>query len=144
MKKKLYIAYGSNLNKAQMTYRCPDAKPLTALNLEHWQLAFRGGDNTAVATIEPEPDAMVPVGIWEISKQDEEALDRYEGWPTLYKKVTFTVPINGKRRRAMVYLLNKGHEPNLPSKHYFKTICQGYADFGLDENTLIEAVGRAV
>ena len=25
---KLYVAYGSNLNKEQMSHRCPDAKPV--------------------------------------------------------------------------------------------------------------------
>ena len=25
---KLYLAYGSNLNKEQMAYRCPDAVPV--------------------------------------------------------------------------------------------------------------------
>lgn len=39
---KLYVAYGSNLNKEQMSHRCPDAKPVYTGYLENWELIYRG------------------------------------------------------------------------------------------------------
>ena len=35
---KLYVAYGSNLNKEQMSHRCPDAKPVYTGYLENLSL----------------------------------------------------------------------------------------------------------
>lgn len=77
---KLYVAYGSNLNLAQMARRCPDAKVVGIGTLKNYQLTFRG-----VATIEPVDGAETPVGVWEITPRDELALDRYEGYPSYYR-----------------------------------------------------------
>ena len=38
MSKKLYIAYGSNLNLKQMKYRCPTAKLLDIGVVENYEL----------------------------------------------------------------------------------------------------------
>ena len=84
---RLYIAYGSNLNIEQMGFRCPYAVPIGTTVLTDYRLMFRGGmDGNAVATIEPAKGESVPVLLWEITPRDEEALDRYEGWPRLYRK----------------------------------------------------------
>ena len=40
---KLYLAYGSNLNKQQMRLRCPDAVPVTTAAVQDYQLVFRRG-----------------------------------------------------------------------------------------------------
>ena len=79
-----YIAYGSNLNRAQMALRCPDAKVVGTGEIKDYELLFRGNRNGAVATVEPKKGESVPVLIWEISPRDEFNLDRYEGYPRLY------------------------------------------------------------
>ena len=48
-----YIAYGSNLNRAQMALRCPDAKVVGTGEIKDYELLFRGNRNGAVATVEP-------------------------------------------------------------------------------------------
>jgi len=131
---KLYAAYGSNLNLRQMAVRCPTAKPVGTAMLKGWQLTFNG-----VATLEQKEDAETPVGIWEITPQDETALDRYEGFPRLYRKEFVEVEIKGKTTRAMVYLMNDGM-PCLPSKWYLDAIAQGYEDVGLDTVHLTKAL----
>jgi len=40
--KKLYVAYGSNLNKNQMRYRCPTAKFYGIGELQGYELQFKG------------------------------------------------------------------------------------------------------
>lgn len=66
---------------------------------------------------------LLPIGIWRLQPQDEEALDIYEGWPRVYRKFR----ISG----IMTYRMNQtGFAP--PSDNYFATIEQGYIDFGLD------------
>ena len=63
---KLYIAYGSNMNIEQMARRCPTAKVVASTWLEGYRLRFMGGSYSAVATIEPSEDDLVPVLVWEI------------------------------------------------------------------------------
>ena len=131
---KLYIAYGSNLNLRQMAVRCPQAVPVGTAMLKGWQLTFRG-----VATLEPDPQAETPVGIWDITPQDEISLDRYEGFPRLYGKTMVDVELKGKTVKAMMYLMNDGL-PCLPSKWYLDAIAKGYEDVGLDTVHLTKAL----
>ena len=41
MKKKFYIAYGSNLSVEQMAHKCPDAKVVGMAAITGWKLVFR-------------------------------------------------------------------------------------------------------
>ena len=77
---KLYVAYGSNLNKEQMRYRCPTAKFVGTGIIEGYELQFKGALHGACATIAPKEGTAVPVGIWTIQKPDEKRLDLYEGY----------------------------------------------------------------
>jgi len=127
---KLYMAYGSNLNKRQMSYRCPTARAVGSAMIYGHELVFRG-----VADIAKSNDSMhIPVGIWEIEPRDEHALDVYEGYPNLYGKV--------KIAGIMTYTMNRDNISK-PSKHYFDTILEGYHDFGLDTSFLYDAAGWA-
>ena len=54
-----YIAYGSNLNRAQMALRCPDAKVVGTGEIKDYELLFRGNRNGAVATVEPKKGRLV-------------------------------------------------------------------------------------
>ena len=74
---KIYIAYGSNLNKEQMAYRCPTARFLGTGVIEDYELQFKGSLHSAFATIAPKEGAQVPVGLWEIQSRDEKRLDLY-------------------------------------------------------------------
>jgi gamma-glutamylcyclotransferase (GGCT)/AIG2-like uncharacterized protein YtfP len=137
----LYIAYGSNLNLEQMANRCPTAKVVGASKINNYRLLFRGAHAGAVATIEPFKGGSVPVLVWEITPADEAALDRYEGWPFLYRKETLKVRLNGKYVTAMVYLMNEGRPLGQPSCHYYSTILEGYKDADFNIETLRNAVG---
>ena len=75
MKRKYYIAYGSNLDVDQMLHRCPDALTIGRSTIDGYKLVFRGNSRSGVANIEPCDGASVPVGIWSISPSDEDALD---------------------------------------------------------------------
>ena len=136
----LYLAYGSNLNLEQMITRCPTSKIAGAAILEDYQLLFRGGHSNAVATIEPQEGGIVPVLLWEITPADEAALDRYEGWPILYRKEKVKVMLDGKQVTAMVYIMNEGRPLGTPSCYYYNVILQGYQSAGFDVDILKQAV----
>ena len=133
----LYGAYGANLNKDNMAVRCPKAQPMISFMLEGFKLVFNG-----VADIVKDKDAQVPIGLWKITKECEKALDRFEGYPYLYKKIKVDLDIPGVNGKVMIYVMrNKGVA--LPAAHYFNTIAQGYDDFGLDTDYLNWAVHEA-
>ena len=136
-----YMAYGSNLNKAQMRHRCPDASVVSAGIVQDYRLVFRRG----VLTIERAVGFAVPVGIWDVSYSDIISLDRYEGCPIFYRKCNFNVPcVDGKTRRVFGYVMNDGFALERPSKRYMDICLQGYHDFGFVTGALYEAVGGDV
>lgn len=138
--KRIYLAYGSNMNLEQMALRCPTAKLLGHAVLKDWRLLFRGTDGNAVATIEPEHGSEVPAVLWELEPEDEAALDRYEGFPHLYRKETVEVFFKGKHVRAMAYIMNPGWKLGRPGNRYYNVIKQGYESAGFDVSILNQAV----
>ena len=141
--KRLYIAYGSNLNLPQMAFRCPTAKVVGKGVLKGYELLFRGSRRSAVATVEPKEGATVPVLVWDIKPADELSLDRYEGYPRFYDKETMEVEMEGKSVPAMVYVMTPGHEFGTPSEYYLETIREGYETAGFDTDVLDAAVDHA-
>lgn len=141
--KTIYLAYGSNLNLEQMGRRCPTARVLGAAKLKGYILTFRGMNGGAVANIEPGANSEVPVLLWELETTDEQALDRYEGFPILYRKEKVTVMFKGTRVRAMVYVMNEGKPLGAPGGRYYDTIRHGYRQAGFDVGILDRAVKAA-
>lgn len=131
---KLYFAYGANLNMQNMRQRCPDAVPVQPFHLEGYRLAFSG-----VATILPSEDDRVPGALWAISEQDEMFLDRFESYPTLYRKEI----IQQDDLEFMVYVMNSSGAWE-PAKSYLDTIMDGYRDWGLSQEDLDLAVQRTL
>tara|TARA_R110002096_G_scaffold69893_1_gene167666 strand:- start:215 stop:739 length:525 start_codon:yes stop_codon:yes gene_type:complete len=128
----LYGAYGSNLNKDQMRFRCPYAKPVASYDLEGHALKFRG-----VADVESaERKSTVPLGLWRITDTCEKSLDRYEGFPSLYEKKF----IHTHYGKVMLYVMCDQDNIYPPSDAYLNGIATGYFDFKLDNRLLKEAV----
>lgn len=138
-KRRLYIAYGSNLNLEQMSQRCPTAQVVGTSVMKDWRLLFRGGLTGAVATVERFHGSCVPILVWQLQSQDEVTLDRYEGWPHLYHKETLRIRLNGKTVEAMIYIMNEIRPYGLPSPYYFSTIREGYISAGFDIGILHKA-----
>lgn len=130
--RKLYIAYGSNLNLTQMAARCPSASIYAKGTLKNWELVYRGRKTNAHATIIRKQGSSVPVLIWEIQPKDEYYLDIYEGYPHYYFKKNIMVDIEGRKKKAMVYIMDEKQMPGKPSDQYIRTILQGYKDNDMD------------
>ena len=153
---KIYAAYGSNINLEQMSRRCPAAVTIGKGWLKDYQLMFLGVSRgrSGVATVEPRKGRRVPILLWAISPDCEEALDHYEGWPVLYRKEMLPVkgitwmfkditamPMEVTEVPAMFYIMNMG-EAAQPSDHYQDTIVQGYRSVGFHVRYLAEAIRR--
>ena len=132
-----YIAYGSNMVREQMDYRCPDAKLIGTGYISGARLEFY-----LHATVEKTGDMRnrVPVAVWEISAADEKRLDRYEGYPSHYFKQNVPVQLDGEEVNAMVYIMNLKMGFGLPSPYYYQTVYEGYNDCGLNTDVLDKAL----
>ena len=137
---KLYIAYGSNLNLAQMAARCPSARVYAKGVLNNWELVYRGAMTNSHATIIRKKGSTVPVLVWEIQPRDEYRLDIYEGYPHYYFKKDIMVNIDGRKKKAMVYIMNERQLPGRPSAAYAETIRQGYVDNDMDITVFEESL----
>lgn len=140
----LCIAYGSNLNLPHMASRCPTAKVIGISEIKDYELLFRGGRERSVATVEPLEGASVPVLVWKLKERDLQALDRYEGYPHLYRKEILDVELKGKALPALVYIMNEGHPYGSPSEYYLNAIMEGYRTAGFDTDLLECAVERSI
>lgn len=142
MKKRYYVAYGSNLNIGQMKRRCPEARVIGTSMIEDYQLLFKGSRTGSYLTIEPKEGARVPVAVWEVTEADERALDRYEGFPDFYYKKEMVLPIKGirsgkiRKRKVFVYIMHEDRPLGLPSSYYLNVCRDGYQSFGFDEKFL--------
>lgn len=148
--KNYYLAYGSNLNLPQMAKRCPSSHPVGTAVLEGYELLFKGSAARGFyLTIEPKQGAQTPAAVWEIAPQDLPALDRYEGFPSLYYKKDLQLPValldTGELRTcsAFVYVMHEGKALGAPTKSYLKTCMEGYRAFGFETRYLFAALERS-
>jgi len=134
----LYFAYGSNISKRQMKQRCPQAKPMFKATLYNARMEFR---KFADVAYEKKKRSFVKGVVYEVTKSDIKALDKYEGFPKFYKKVRCIVegPCN-KFYEAFMYKMQPGvRELELPPKSYMDIISEGYFEWNMSTMPLSKA-----
>lgn len=144
----LYIAYGSNLHFQQMRYRCPHCVYLGSGYLKNTELVFKGVHGGCFCTIQSgRKGKKTPIGIFLIDDEDLKALDRYEGFPTHYRRetvrpskidITEWLYNDIELTNCIVYIMNHG-EYGAPSSRYLSVVCEGYKHCNLDLKYLREA-----
>ena len=125
----------------QMVRRCPDAKIIGVGFIERAQLEFYLHATVEYSQIE---GTRVPVVVWEISKADEQRLDRYEGYPSYYIKQEVLVRMaDGSKIKGMIYLMNLIRTAP-PSAGYYEGIADAYKalGFGSEITTVLEPAYR--
>jgi len=137
---KLYAAHGFFMNSARMADKCPTAIAAGIGELKGYRLLFRGAHAEAVAIIELDKDATVPVAVWEITPADEAALNICEGFPALCSKEQVKVKLDGKTVTATVYIMKESVLPGRPGAYHYESILEGYEAAGLDTDILRKAL----
>lgn len=134
----LYVAYGSNMNLEQMSYRCPKSRIIGNGIIKGWKLIF----NIHADIIEGDEYDEVPVVCWEIDKSEWKNLDRYEGYPSYYVKRVVNVELtDGKEEKCIVYVMSKKCKGICPPfTNYFNVCLQGYIDNNIDTIYLYDAL----
>jgi gamma-glutamylcyclotransferase (GGCT)/AIG2-like uncharacterized protein YtfP len=139
--KLYYIAYGSNLNRQQMKDRCPDSKEIGSTILRGYELLFRNYRDCeeGYLTVVKNKKSKVPVGIYEISENDENKLDFYEGVNTHdYKKERISIKLKDKYIVGLIYTMVAEGKCK-PTNKYYKNVKKGYDEWKFDISTLKRA-----
>jgi len=130
-----YFAYGSNISRRQMRERCPRARPRFTATLPDYKLMFAGWSDKwqgGVATIRPCKGAKVIGAIYDIDEKCLRALDKCEGYPTVYGRMNvLLIAENGHSTEALTYIMNEPAVESQPSEAYLAVIQQGYQDWRL-------------
>ena len=117
----LYAAYGTNLDPARMSERCPHSPLRSTGWLTGWRLTFGGeehGWDGALATIVEDPIEQVFVAVYDVTPEDETELDRWESADTgLYRKTRVRVSTMSGEQVVWAYVLD-AYEGGLPSASY--------------------------
>jgi gamma-glutamylcyclotransferase (GGCT)/AIG2-like uncharacterized protein YtfP len=137
IKTRLYFAYGMNTNREEMAYRCPTAVALGKAVLSGYRFEFK-----SFATIVPDADSQVEGVLWTITDADEAALDILEGYPEFYDKRHVTVQ-QGIGYIAMTYIMDPREKNYGPTDSYYSMVSEGYQQFGLSQQQLLEARSRS-
>ena len=116
-----------------MKFRCPTARPISSFMLRDWQLDFYSH-----ATVERKNGASCPGVLWDLTPEDELALDMFEGFPYYYTKTQLVQD----GHTFFLYEMSE-NKMGLPSPGYIDGIKQGYHEWGLPAQALKEALTNA-
>ncbi len=116
-----YFAYGSNMDADQMRERCPDSELVGVATLKNYTLGFTIYSPTrecGCADIVASEGGNVYGLLYSVSDADLEALDRFEGHPVHYRRITVTVETSDGPVTAESYEVVDKKSDLPPSEHY--------------------------
>ncbi len=118
-----YFAYGSNLLPSRMAQRCPTATGIGSAVLYNYKLTER-----LYADVDYAPGAEVHGFVYMLRASDVASLDRYEGYPRIYKRYTVDVILyDGTVVPALVYEMTEETKAIRNGKPYpeeYRCICR--------------------
>lgn len=130
---KKYFAYGANMDLENMSDRCLDAIVISTCVLEGYRFII---NHYGVASIIEDHSSNVYGILWEISQEDEDFLDLFEGvkggWYT--KEVINVAMIEDDtiHEGVLVYVASN-HTPGKPIEDYFQNIIRNAMEFGFPQ-----------
>ena len=124
----LYFAYGSNLLPSRMRRRCPNSIPFAPGILPNYRIAER-----LYADIDYSPGDEVSGFLYILRPGDVAMLDRYEGYPHIYKRYTVEIVLgDGSEVPAIVYEMSEETKRVRSRMRYpeeYRLICRDGARF---------------
>ena len=90
--------------------------------------------------------------LWKIREADEEALDRYEGYPRYYYKRNFRLSVtrldSGRRMKerkwCMAYVMHEERTLGEPDMEYFRLLDEGYGEWNFDTDILDKGLADSI
>lgn len=130
-----YFAYGSNMNRDQMTRRCPGSEYGSLAVLRGWAYFINGN---GYAGVEERPGSETHGCIWTLRESDWFALDQYEAVSEgFYERILLEVEVGADRfkREVWVYLsIDRAY--GRPSANYQRIVEEGGREIGLPSEHL--------
>src|SRR4029077_16071477 len=117
---RAYFAYGINMDRDEMAYRCPRATLRGTATLDGHRFVI---NREGVATLVPSSRSLVYGVLWNLTPVDEVALDLFEGVDEgFYEKQVILAGQNGREYAALIYLAANS-SPGRPRPGYLETVC---------------------
>jgi gamma-glutamylcyclotransferase (GGCT)/AIG2-like uncharacterized protein YtfP len=120
-----YFAYGSNMDVERLRDRCPSAVVRGTGSLAGYRLVFNicsSGWNCGAANVVPDPSSVVWGVVASVSDEDLRVLDRFEGHPDHYQRVSLPVMIGSAVSPMWTYVAPAEHAVVLPSAAYMAVL----------------------
>ncbi|MBI2388666.1 MAG: gamma-glutamylcyclotransferase [Deltaproteobacteria bacterium] len=144
---QLFFAYGADLCEPLLRRRCPDARVIGRASLGGFGLAFAGASKTwggATLTLVPNAEARVDGVLYLIRDLSLSDLDRMQGCPRVYERVTVRVADDDDARAdAHAYCMRPPLAGGVPNDVYFDLVAREYHRLGIDPEPLLVALDRA-
>jgi Gamma-glutamyl cyclotransferase, AIG2-like len=127
----LHFAYGTNMSRALMRRRCPNAAPLGIARLAGWRfLITRDG----YASVTPAPGDTVHGVLWHLQPRDLAALNAYESLDSgLYARRRMSIAHDGRRVAALVFVARET-APGRPKPGYQDIVVAAAREWQLPES----------
>jgi cation transport regulator ChaC len=123
-----YFAYGSNMSRASMRKRCPNATAIGPAALAGYRFAIVA---EGYASVMPRAGATVHGVLWRLTPRDLAALNAYESLASgLYCRATLPVGVAGRQILAMVYVARSRGEGR-PRPDYLELIVRAAREWKL-------------
>jgi cation transport regulator ChaC len=127
----LHFAYGSNMDRAAMARRCPDATALGPARLDHWRFVIT---RDGYASVLPAPGAVVHGVLWRLTLRDLAAVNAYESLDSgLYRRALLPISRDGRRVPALVYIARERRHGR-PKSGYQDRVVQAACDWDLPQD----------
>jgi len=143
----LYFAYGADLCEPLLRRRCPDARVIGPASLRGFSLAFAGASKTwggATLTLVPTAGTHVHGVLYLVSQLSLSDLDRIQGCPRRYERVTVKIAdADGMRADAHAYCMRPPLAGGVPADAYLDVVTGEYRRLGLDLEPLVIAFEHA-
>lgn len=120
-----YFAYGSNLDESQLHRRCPGAALVTVGSLPDFRLGFTvrsAGWNAGAADVVESPGEQVWGLVFDLTDENVEVLDRFEGYPHQYGRFIARIDTPQGALDAWVYTAARKQPFVAPSRRYVEII----------------------
>ncbi|KAF8350450.1 Butirosin biosynthesis, BtrG-like protein [Amanita rubescens] len=152
--KKLYFGYGSNMWKDQMRRRCPHSNFVGVGVFRGWKWII---NTRGYANVVPSPDDEVYGLLYEMTREDEIALNGYEGFPEIYQRQIVDIEVKsgssevinapGKKVMAIVYIDNNSTTGGDPKEEYIGRMNEAIKDAlkeGVPENYIQKYLRKSI
>ena len=131
------------MNIYQMSRLCPTATLVGTGVLQNWSMGFYKTCDSNMAyvyaDVRESEDNFANVAVWEVINPSElEMLDRFEGYPSLYKKLNNCKVVmgNGETIEGFLYKMSNNAENGIPDVYYFMGIYKAYKDLHISTKQL--------